>query len=254
MNKTGIRAAIALALLSALPAQAQDGSNDGIAKIVFFRAKPGMEKQLEDGLKKHNAWHKEHGGKWAWYTWTTETGDDTGAFAAGTFGHNWADFDKLDVDGDADFADVAKNILPNVAEGAKWQYYALLANVSLPPAKVPAMNEVIIFHLNYGKNGEFMSLLSQFHEAIKKTKWPVNYTWYELVNGGDGPLFVLVLPHDTYGDMKGPAKSFPEMLTDAVGPHESGVLLERLNKAVKGETSELIHNRLDLSYVPEAKK
>lgn len=254
MNTKVICGVIALAMLPALPARAQDESNDKIANIVFYRAKPGMEQQLNEGLKRHMAWHKDHGGKWTWHTWNTETGERTGGYASGTFGHAWADYDKPDVDPEADGADVAKNILPYVAEGAQWQYYATLSGISRPPEKRPAMNEVITFQLKYGKDDEFMSLIGRIHEAIKRTGWPVNYTWARRVNGGQNPFYVLLLPRENYAAMKGPAKSLPQMLTEAVGAHEAALLLARLGEAVQTETSHLERDRPDLGYFPEAKK
>ena len=49
MRRIGICGVIVCALTLALPALAQEGEDGNIAKIVFGRAKPGMEQQLEDG-------------------------------------------------------------------------------------------------------------------------------------------------------------------------------------------------------------
>jgi hypothetical protein len=250
MNMKAICGAMALTLLAAMPAQAQESN---IANIVFYRAKPGMEKQLNEGLKKHFAWHQEHGGTWTWYTWTMETGENTGGYASGTFGHAWSDFDKPELDPAADGADVAKNIVPYIAEGAKWQYYAMMPGISRPPEKAPAMNEVVIMQLKYGKDAEFMDVIGKIHAAIKKTDWPVNYTWYHLVNGGENPLYVRVMPRENYAAMNSPAKSFGQMLTEAVGPEEAGKLLAKIGELVMSEKTELIHSRPDLGFMPAAK-
>ncbi|HEX9781903.1 MAG TPA: hypothetical protein VGA56_04115 [Opitutaceae bacterium] len=253
MHKTHIWGFVMCAMTLALPAQAQEGEDGNIAKIIFFRAKPGMEQQLEEGLKKHSAWHKEQGGTWAWYGWTTETGDFTGGYAGGTFDHSWSDFDKPDIAWETDMANVRETILPFVAEGSRWQYYASLPKVSKPLDKPAMLSEIIVFRLHYGKDGDFMHLIGRFHEAIAKTAWPVNYQWFRLLSGGDNPTYVLVLPRQNYASMKGPEKDFRQMLTEAVGQQEAEMLFENLAKVVKSESSQLERNRPDLSYIPMGK-
>jgi len=246
-------ALVAAALVLPAATQEEEGT---IAKIVFFRAKPGMNAQLQDGLKKHMAWHQEQGGTWAWFVWSVETGDNTGGYGAGTFDHRWADFDKPDVDEAADAADSAKNVLPYMAEGAAWRYYMRLPKVSRPrPASQgPAPLEVVlIFRLRMGAQEEFGNVIAKVHQAIEKTNWPEHYEWYALVNGGEHPEFVLVLPRDNYAGMAPPAKSFEKMLEEAFGPEEAAAILKTFEKTIKSERSEIIRTRPDLSYLPAPK-
>ena len=249
MRRTGIFLVVLSLLLLALPVLAQEEEGN-IAKIVFFRAKPGLSQQLEDGLIKHNAWHKAQGGTWTWYVWTYETGDFTGGYASGTFGHSWSDFDNPDIDWETDMANVRETILPYVAEGSHWRYFEGLPKVSKPLDKPAMLSEVIRHRLRYGKDADFMYLIGKFHEAIEKTGWPVNYRWGRLVNGGDRPIYVLVIQHQNYASMKGSEKNFAQMLTEAVGQQEAQMLLEKWAKVVKSENSHLERNRPDLSYIP----
>jgi hypothetical protein len=251
MRRIGICGVIVCALTLALPALAQEGEDGNIAKIVFFRAKPGMTQQLEDGLKKHVVWHKEQGGTWAWYVWTYETGDFTGGYASGTFGHSWSDFDNPDIDWETDIAYVREIILPYVAEGSQWRYFEDIPKVSKPLDKPAMLSEVIRFRLRYGKDADFMYLIGKFHEAIEKTGWPVHYRWARLANGGDSPIYVLIIPHQSYASIKGPEQNFVQMLTEAVGEQEAQMLLEKWAKVVKSENAHLERNRPDLSYIPE---
>lgn len=250
MHRVGLFAVLTCMVLVAAPLLAQD-MDGNIAWIVFFQAKEGHNQQLEDGLKKHMAWHGEQGGTWAWDVWSYETGEASGSYGAGTFGHNWADFDNLDVDQEADAADVAANIVPHASPGAEWRYYQALMGISKPLDGPSPLAEVIVFRLHYGKDGEFMHLIKKFHQAIEKTMWPVNYTWYRLMNGGDMPEYVLVLPRENYAGMKGPDKNFVQMLTEAVGPMEAQMMLKHWSKVVKKESSSLIRSRPDLGYTPE---
>jgi hypothetical protein len=236
--------------LLAAPLAAQD--NDGnIARIILFRAQPGHNQELEEGLKKHMAWHGEQNDTWAWSVWSYETGDFTGGYGAGTFGHNWADFDNPDIDEATDVAEAVESVYPHVAPGAEWRFYQALMKVSKPPAEPAAMSEVFSFRLHYGKDGDFMYLIGKFHKAIEETGWPVNYVWYRLMNGGQMPEYVLVIQHDNYASLKGPDKPFAKMLAEAVGQQEAQALLKQWTKVVKSESSSIARSRPDLSYTPE---
>ncbi len=251
MSKRHLFAVFVCALLLALPAATQM-EEDTIARIVLFRAKPGMGQQLEDGLKKHMAFHKAQNGTWAWRVWSYVSGEQTGMYGAGTFDHSWSDFDSPDIPDAVDGADATQNILPFVAEGAEWRYYQMLPKVSKPRAAdtPPALIELYTFRIHQGKDAEFNAVVKKFHEAIAKTQWPVNYAWYGLANGGDGPEYVLAIPHDNWASVKGPEKNFGQMLEEAVGRQEAESLFERWGKAVKSESSTLARTRPDLSYIP----
>ncbi|HKZ53504.1 MAG TPA: hypothetical protein VJ085_09535 [Candidatus Acidoferrales bacterium] len=251
MRRLAVYSVALCLLLLALPVATQEEEGT-IAKIVFFRAKPGMNQQLEDGLKKHMAWHQAQNGTWAWLNWQYETGENSGGYGAGTFGHRWSDFDNVDVGEAADLADAGQNIFPYVAEGSQWRYYQFLPKVSKPPAEGTAtLAEEVVFHPHYGKDAEFMALIKRIHQAIEKTQWPLNYEWYMLMSGGQGPEYVLVIFHKNYASLQGPEKPFPAMLEEALGRQEAEMVMEHFGKIVKGERSSLLRLRPDLSYIPE---
>ncbi len=249
MRRTGIFLVVLLLMVLALPVLAQEEEGT-IARIVFFRAKPGMQQQLEEGLKKHMAWHKAQNDPWASAVWSYISGEETGMYGGGTFGHKWEDFDNPPVDQAAHRADLVENIFPYQAPGTQLRYYKFLPKVSKPLGTPAAMSQILIFRVRFGKSEEFASLIKKFHAAIEKTNWPVHYGWYVLVNGGPGPEYVLVFPRENWASLKGPEKPFPAMLAEAVGQEEAEALLERLRKVVKSESSTLARNRPDLSYVP----
>ena len=252
MNRKKILVAALVAALWALPVMPQEEEGT-IARVAFFRAKPEKSAQLEEGLKKHMAWHKAQNGTWGWSVWSIETGEGTGSYGAGTFNHKWSDFDAPDVDAAADTADSAQNILPYMAEGAAWRYYASLPKFSRawPQEKGPApLAVVLVFRLRMGANEEFINAIAKVHKAIEKTKWPAYYEWYVLVNGGEHPTFVLVLPQENYAAMAPPATSFDKMLEEAFGRTEAEAIIHTFDKTVVSETSEIVRDRPDLSYRP----
>jgi len=240
---------VCLVLLAAVPAVAQMDENS-VSRIIFFSAKEGMSEELEAGIKKHLEWHKKNGDTWTWITWQNIAGQNVGDYGAGTFEHEWKDFDNMDVDEDADNADVQKHMGPYWNLNAV-QYYAHLANVSNPEPEPSAMGEIVVFNLRQGKAPDFMNLIGKFHEAIQKTEWPVNYNWHTLVTGGSHSTFVLVLPRNNWADFAPLEKPFAAMLEEAVGRIDAAAMLEQFSDCVESQTSSITRTRLDLSYMPE---
>ena len=89
-------------------------------------------------------------------------------------------------------------------------------------------------------------------EAAQKTKWPVHYEFYELVNGGFDGTFVLAEPRANWADFeeKPDVKPFREMLKDAFGQNEADSVYDRLENSIDSEYSEILKFRTDLSYIP----
>jgi hypothetical protein len=112
---------------------------------------------------------------------------------------------------------------------------------------------VLAFQVRPGKSRDFHYAIGKYHEAIQKTKWPVHYEWHELVNGGEGPLFVLVIPRSNWAAFKPMEKSFYQMLEEAYGRQEAEKLLDTFSGTLKSQSSEIIRSRPDLGYTPAAK-
>lgn len=254
MRRTGPIVAATLLLGVATPIVAQETPGT-IGQVFITRVKAAMGKQYQEGRKRHMAWHKKQGDPWTWSTWEVASGPDTGSYITLSVGHTWKEFDDWQAKlGQGDTADVDLNMTP-YAESTTVSYYEFLADLSRPApeppnATPPKMSEVFHFLLKPDKASEFRHALQRAHEAIGKTNWPVSYSWYALVNGGEGPHFVLVLPRNSYADMAEPEMSFPAMLTKAFGPYEAQVIDGAFGQASKSQWSELLVYRPDLSHVP----
>jgi hypothetical protein len=244
---------VCLALL-ALPAAAEEMGAGAIGRVSVWGVRQGMGKQFEQGLKKHNDFHKRHNDNWVFGTWQILSGENTGRYYRGTFDHQWSDFDAEEKLGPEDDADAAVNLDPYMEPGAT-SYYAKLKDMSRPwEGTGPSpMSTLIWFEVKIDQEDEFMLLMHRVHEAILKTSWPVHYTWYRLVNGGEEPAFVLALPRKNFADMAPPSMSFDAMLEQALGREEARSVSSRLNSTLRGTHSELIRYRPDLSYEPAGK-
>jgi hypothetical protein len=249
MRRTGPLVAAALLLGPGAPLVAQEAPG-AISQVIVTHAKAGMGKQYQEGRKRHMAWHKKQNDSWIWTTWEVTSGPSTGAFLSLSPGHTWKDFDDWEARlGQGDAMDVDANLTPH-AESTTISYYQFLSDLSRPALATPKMSEVIHFLLKPEKEVEFRQAQLRVHEAIGKTSWPARYSWYALVNGGEGPHFVLVLPRESYAEMAEPELSFSGMLTKAFGSYEAGVLLGTIAQSAKSQWSELLVYRPDLSHVP----
>lgn len=249
MRRTGPLVAAALMLGIGAPVVAQEAPG-AIAQVILSRAKAGSEKQFQEGRKRHMAWHKKQNDSWAWSVWEVTSGPATGTFVSMSPGHTWKDFDDWEAKlGQGDAADVEANLTPH-AESTTISYYQYLPDLSRPPLATAKMSEVIHFLVKPEKESEFRGAQRRVHEAIGRTSWPARYSWYALVNGGETPHLVLVLPRESYAEMAEPELSFDGMLTKAFGSYEAGVIQGAIAQSTKSQWSELLVYRPDLSHVP----
>lgn len=252
MRKTVWMLAGALAMVAA-PALAADQPGT-VARVYVTVPKAGMTAQYEAGRKKHMDWHKRQNDSWAWAVWQIETGDRAGSYISGSFAHQWKDLDDWEKKlGDADTADGNLNLAPFSAGGTNG-IYNLLSDVSRPGGATPSpMSELFHYQLKMGADQEFRSAIKKVHEAIGKAGVDWHYGWYELVDGGEHPTFVLAVQMNGWADLAPSEPAFPAMLAKAFGDYEAGEILKSIDHSVKAVRSEVIRYRADLGYVPAAK-
>jgi hypothetical protein len=241
---------IILFVVGSLAAEEKPGT---LAGIEFQKPKNGMVPQYEAGRKQKAAWHKEKNDPKPLMVWETLTGDDTGTYLVGRFDMHWADMDKPAISDEADTAEFQK-VIGSYVDSVVDRYYDFLPKISNPPAGATGpskFSEVIIFHVRYGKGSDFRSAIGRIHDASEKTKWPLNYEWYELVNGGQTGEYVLSLPHNSWAEFedKPDVKPFRDMLKEAFGQAEADSIVDRIDHSVEKETSEIIQFRPDLSHL-----
>lgn len=253
MRRLEVFLVVVSALLLALPlaAQQQPGT---VARVAVWKAKGGMRQQFEQGLKRHNEWHRKQNDTWYLETWEILTGENTGQYVRGTFGHRWEDFDAEEKMRAADAADSAANLEPYMESEAPG-FYLLRSDLSLPPAGEgpSAFAQVTHFFLKSDGVNEFTQGVRRVNEAIKKTNWPAQTLWYQLFNGGEGPRFVLVVLRHSWADFQPPDKSLDAMVEEAFGKEEASSVLNAIRKNIRFTRSEILRFRADLSYRPAAK-
>jgi hypothetical protein len=243
------------ALAMALPAMAQQPGK--LAEIHFNRVKAGMTDQYEAGRKKHMAWHKAQNDAWSWYVWQVITGEFTGSYVVGTFGHDWKDLDARATFNVADGADAQANMGSSLAREEE-TYYIYRDDLSLSPQSSTPTPLISVTHfiLNPDGTNDFITAVKQVNEGIKKTTYPLSGAsrWYQLASGGESPHFVLVGDHANWGSFQPPTdKSLDSMMEEAYGKQQGDAILSSLRKAIHSVYTEALQYRPDLSYVAGSK-
>src|SRR6266571_8695544 len=266
----GLMAAICLSLPAAAqtPPATQSGSmgqaaagpmpTNNIGQLFFSTPKPGSAQQFEQGRKRHMDWHRRQNDAWTWYTFETLTGEHTGDYMTGTFGHNWKDFDGRDKFEAADTADVALNLGPYMASSMS-AFYAFRPDLTMPtPGAAPnapptPYANIVHYYLKPEGVPEFIQGIHKINDAIKKANYGAGFSspeWYQLVSGGTGPEFVIVFPRKSYAEMQGPDKPLLTMLEEVYGKDDAAATFNMITKNTRFVRSEFIKYRPELSYIP----
>ena len=196
---------------------AQNANN--VCRVYFSMPKPGMGQQYEAGRKKHMQFHRDQKDTWTWNTFFIETGDNAGTYVTSSCGHAWKDFDEWEARmGKADTADGATNMSPHVQNGRNG-FYVYRSDMSLAPANQPAapMTAVTIFVLHPGAGPDFIAAIKKVNDALgKQADWPKTSGWLQLVNGGEGPTFVLLNSRKNWADFAPLPKTLADVLNDSL--------------------------------------
>ena len=244
-----------LTFATLIPVQAQQPAE--LVEIHINRVKPGLTQQYEAGRKKHMAWHKNQNDTWSWYTWAVVTGEGTGSYVVGSFEHNWKDLDGREKFTTADSADAQASMGPSLA-GEQQSYYRYRADMSLAQQTLPPAPLISVTHFMVKPEAinDFIDGVKKVSDGIKKTSFPQAgpSRWYQLVNGGESPHFVLVGDRANWASFQPPTdKTLDSMMEEAYGKEQGAAILGSLRKAVRSTSIEALQYRPDLSYVAAQK-
>jgi len=230
---------------------AQNASN--LCRIYFIKPKPGGEAQLEQGRKKHMQFHKSQNDTWTWTTFAIETGMNTGVYVTSTCGHAWKDFDEWENRmGKADTADASANLSP--FEQSTWNgFYLYRSDMSLAPANSPPppITAVTIYVLHPGAQTEFTDAIRKINDALaKQPDWPKTSSWLQLLNGGEGPTFVLLNSRQNWADFAPLKKSVQDVVSETYGKEAADAIFKAIRDTTEHLFTESALYRSDLSYIP----
>ena len=250
-------ATLLVALFFLLPtaalAQAMSGGN--LAQLVMIDVRDGHEHEFQEGLKRHMTVAEEQGNPSAWMVFETMTGENTGTFMAGTFGHEWADFDMTPADPQAAEMSFMTNVQPHV-KSAQVSFWTLRPDLSTadPSADTDGPSRFAqVFHYMPTPAGAMTAeqAFARVTEMATAAEWPGKWMVYQLVNGGPGPHYVVVIEAESFADMAEPSPSMFEMIAEQMGSQEEAMaFFQEFASSLAAQSSEMIAFRSDLSYMP----
>jgi hypothetical protein len=226
---------------------------NNLCRIFFTVPKQGAAAQYEGGRKKHNQFHATQKDTFTWNTWLIETGDNAGRYVTSTCGHQWKDFDEWEKRmGDADTKDGNVNLQP-FSQGGHNGFYVYRSDMSLAPAGQPPapMVSATIYVLHPGATNDFIGAIKRINEALsKQPNWPKTSGWLQLVNGGEGPTFVLLSQRQNWSDFAPQPKPAADVLNDTYGKEQSDAIMKIIRDSTAHLYTEAATYRPDLSYKP----
>jgi hypothetical protein len=240
------------AMALAVPAFAQQAAT--VSEINIHTPKPGSTEKYEAARKKHMAWHKAQKDTWTWFTWEVVSGPDSGTYYTGSFGHTWKDFDGHEKFNKDDEADFVKGVGPTLGRSFT-SYYVRRADMSLtaPTGEPPSAYSVLTYYqLKLEGQNDFIEAVKKINEGVKKTSYPQSgpSAWYQLVNGGEGPTFILAGGRANWAAFAANDKTLDQMMEEAFGKEQGAAILASGRKAIHSIRTETVKYRGDLSYVP----
>jgi hypothetical protein len=224
--------------------------NPSVARMVFFHAKPGTKAQMEEAIKKQIDWRREQKDDWRWLTWEYVS-DEAGRYAVATFGHEWQDYDQQKISPFVE--EVFQGELASLClTPVMIQYFTHLKEVSaLGAAKeTPNMAEIAVFQVQFGKTAQFYEAVRQFHNALRKAGTTQRYEWFELLNGGETPQFMLFLPRRNWAAFDTERGLLLGALEKSVGTKKSSEIFTQFTTTVKSSRRYAVRLRPDLSSLP----
>ena len=191
------------------------------ARITILAPNSGMQKDLEEGYKRHLEWHRANADRWTWYGWTVITGPRFGYLIDGTFHHAPADF-NAPVAPAEDAADNARNVFP-YAHLAGTAFYQQRDDLSRGEAKLLESPFALLatVEVTPGRERDFEAVMRRLDS---------DRACFELLAGGTRPSYLLLFP----------AKTISDTIRNIIPPSD----------AYRSVTVETLRYRADLTYVP----
>jgi hypothetical protein len=113
------------------------------------------------------------------------------------------------------------------------------------------MTAVTVFVLHPGAGPDFIAAIKKVNDALgKQADWPKTSGWLQLVNGGEGPTFVLLNSRKNWADFAPLPKTVADVLDDTYGKESSDQIQKTIRDCTAQQYTEAAAYRADLSYVP----
>jgi hypothetical protein len=219
------------------------------------KPKPGAKAQFEAGMKAHMSWHRKQNDTWTWSVYEILTGPKQGSYYVESCGHDWKDLAALETNATAHDADMAATILPHVEPVMRsmWRYRPELSRTTPADKGAPVYYSGTYYYLKPEAVSQLEDGLKQMRAIAEKTQYSRTSSWFQLVNGGEGPAFYQSMPRWTWADFEAPTPTFTSLVDEALGKSLADDLRRSLSSSVRYSVSEMTKARPDLGYEPAKK-
>jgi len=132
-------------------------------------------------------------------------------------------------------------------------FYVYRSDMSLAPANQPAapLTAVTVFVLHPGAGPDFIASIKKVNDALsKQADWPKTSGWLQLVNGGEGPTFVLLNSRKNWADFAPLPKTLADVLNETYGKETADQIQKTVRDCTAHQFTEAAAYRADLSYAP----
>lgn len=235
------------------PQEMATAGRTGDAAFLFaYHPKEGARALFQEGYRRHLEWHRQREDPLPWYAWWVVTGDRIGMFVDGTFGTAFSAFDaRIDPQGDG--ADFAQTTAP-FADPAFRRVLRLRRDLStaarLESRSASRLLQVSEVRLRPGGEAEFEAILRAVREVSGGPAGPAAYTWYELIDGGPRPTYLLMVPTESWSDLASSAVGLRGLIA-RTGGQTAAEASRRLADLVESVVVETWSWAQNLTYLPE---
>ena len=110
------------------------------------------------------------------------------------------------------------------------------------------MAELVVFQLHFGKSAQFYETLPKFAQVMDKYRSSVRFEWFELLDGGETPLFMVIVPRTNWSGFEMLEESVMDQMVRLLGKQKALAVLDRMGASVKSQRRDVVRLRQDLSY------
>lgn len=150
---------------------------------------------------------------------------------------------------------MAATILPHMEAPMRsmWRYRPELSRT--PPADkgAPAYYSGTYLYLKPEGVSQLEDGLKQMRAIGEKAQYPRTSSWFQLVNGGEGPAFYQEMPRWTWADFEAPTPTLTSLVDEALGKSLADDLRRSISSSIRYTVSEMTKARPDLGYEPPKK-
>jgi len=246
---------LTLALVGAWGLASAQTQPNTLCDVREAKPKPGAKAQFEAGLKAHMGWHKKQNDTWSWGVLEVLTGPKQGSFYVVSCGHDWKDLAALETNAAAHDADMAATLLPYTEAPMRsmWRYRPELSRPTPADKGEPKYYSGTYYYLKPEAVSQFEDGLKQMRAVAEKAQYPRTSSWFQLVNGGEGPAFYQEMPRWSWADFEAPTPTLASLTDEALGKPLADSLRHSLSSSVRYTVSEMTKARPDLGYEPAKK-